>query len=309
MAKMKKNKGANGDLKSMTLTLRLLRQNFDVDDALRDSHGLNEIDSAVGRLFVGQSAPTDPTWSSFVSEFAEKKPLKLGNMHSSAVLFLEINPGKKKDERIIALSFGGGHHSLNADAFERSFGLKVTLNSVARGDLRSLDTATLDSTSFQKRIQSSRKADLQGFGINVENDLLRLAGGVPTDTSFASAVAGRDALTMTTKTSATDILEKCKVALKLFDSKSYKKDFDFIDYIVPVRDYSEINRLNELVFSELKKLVENKDSDLHIALPEVINPEDAYDIAYFGVGMRPGVKKVYQEVAIEDYVEQLKAGN
>lgn len=92
----------------------------------------------------------------------------------------------------------------------------------------------LDSTTIQKRIQASRKADLQGFGIDLQNDLLRLAGGVPTDTAFANALAGRDALTLTSKLLATEIPEKCKTALRLFDANDYKKDYSFIDGVHPV---------------------------------------------------------------------------
>jgi uncharacterized protein (TIGR04141 family) len=104
------------------------------------------------------------------------------------------DPAKAKLFKTVALAFGTGHHSLNPDAFERNFGLRVVLNSVSRSSLRSLDVAILDATTFQKRIQASRNADLEGFGINVERDLLRLASGVPKDTSFAKSAAGRDVL-------------------------------------------------------------------------------------------------------------------
>ena len=53
------------------------------------------------------------------------------------------------------MSFGTGHHSLEPDSFERNFGLRVVLNAVARSNLRSVDVATLDATTFQKRIQAS----------------------------------------------------------------------------------------------------------------------------------------------------------
>lgn len=311
MEKSDKNVIVNIDSKStITLSLRLLKDGHTVEDALRDDHNLDEYDALQGRLFVGQSPGIPPAWSGFVGQFAENGLPKLENKHCSAVLFLEVNPdGANARARMFAISFGGGHHSLKNNAFERDFGLRVTLNSVVRTNLRSLDTATLDSTSFQKRIQSSRKADLQGFGINVENDVLRLAGGVPTDTSFASALAGRDVLTMTTKTSAGDLINKCKMAIRLFNGDDYKRDFEFIDYIVPVRDADQIEELDNLAFAELKTLIGGKCSDLHIALPEIISPEQIYEIGYFGSGLRSGSKTAYSEVAIEDYVAELNAGH
>lgn len=311
MAKAKKTTVIDADSKStITLSIRLLRENHTIEDALQDDHDLDEHDTSQGRLFIGQSPGIPPTWSGFLGQFSEDGLPKLENKRCSAVLFLDIVPdGSKRKTRTVALSFGGGHHALKANTFERNFGLRVTLNSVARSDLRNLDVATLDATSFQKRIQSSRRADLQGFGINVESDLLRLAGGVPGDSSFASTLAGKDALTITTKTSARDIVNKCKIAVNLFGGVEYKKDFDFIDYIVPVRDTDQIEKLDSLVFAEINSLIGGKSSDLHIALPEIINPEGGYEIGYFGLALKPGKKIAYSEVAIEDYIAELKAGH
>ncbi|MGR2727850.1 DUF6119 family protein, partial [Xanthomonas arboricola pv. corylina] len=218
-----------------TLSLRLLRPDRTVEQAIRDTSAVAEVECDSGRLFIAQAPGTPPTWLRVVNQFTKQGDLKLENKSCAAVLFLDIQPDDKRlRTRTFALTFGSGHHALDTDAFVRNFGLKVTLNSVARGALKNLDIATLDSTTIQKRIQASRKADLQGFGIDLQNDLLRLAGGVPTDTSFANALAGRDALTLTSKLSATEIPEKCKTALRLFDANDYKKDYSFIDQIIPV---------------------------------------------------------------------------
>src|SRR5690606_38959288 len=117
-----------------------------------------------GRLFTGQTVGTPPTWLGVINQFSEGK-VELESKSCSSVLFIAVSPdGDGKAERTFALAFGGGHLALDPDAFVRNFGLRVTLNCVARGALRNVDVATLDSTTIQKRIQASRKADLQGFG-------------------------------------------------------------------------------------------------------------------------------------------------
>lgn len=292
-----------------TLSLRLLRPDKTVKQAIRDTSAVTEVASDSGRLFTAQAPGTPPTWLRVVNQFAKQGDLKLENKSCAAVLFLDIQPDDKRLRiRTFALTFGSGHHALDPDAFVRNFGLKVTLNSVARGALKNLDIATLDSTTIQKRIQASRKADLQGFGIDLQNDLLRLAGGVPTDTAFANALAGRDALTLTSKLSATEIPEKCKTALRLFDANDYKKDYSFIDQIIPVQDKKILADLDEIVFKEIKTLLDKKPSDLHITLPEIIDPEESGDFGYFGIGFNSGSKKSYGELAIEDYISELQAG-
>ncbi|UPK01440.1 DUF6119 family protein [Bradyrhizobium sp. 170] len=293
----------------MSLSVRLLRSGRTIDDALRDDHELEERPSEVGRLFVGQAPALPPTWFDFVSGFATGGLGRLVNQSCAAVLFLEVVPDDKRfAKRIMALTFGTGHHSLDPDAFERSFGLKVVLNSVARSNLRSLDIATLDATTFQKRIQASRDADLQGFGIDVDRDLLRLAAGSPRDNSFAKSLAGKDALTLHTKTSPDDVIDKCKTALKLYHATDYKRDFGFIDFVTPVRQQSLLEQLDAAAFGELQQLVKGNQSDLHIALPDILSPEEGVEVGYFGVGLKSGRKQGYTQIAIEDYVEELKAG-
>jgi uncharacterized protein (TIGR04141 family) len=138
-----------GETKSMSLSLRLLREGLTVEQALRDDHELEKQPAEPGRLFVGQVPALPPTWFGFIDEFATGSLPRLVNQSCAAILFLEVVDGRKR--RTFALSFGTGHHSLEPDSFERNFGLRVVLNAVARSNLRSVDVATLDATTFQKR--------------------------------------------------------------------------------------------------------------------------------------------------------------
>jgi uncharacterized protein (TIGR04141 family) len=300
------------EIRSMTLSLRLLREGRTIEDALRDDSGFEEARIEGGRLFVGQSPATPPSWATFVGEFATTSiglPRLVGQS-CGAVLFLEVKTDDRPPiKRTMALSFGTGHHALEPDAFERGFGLRVVLNSVARSSLRSLDIATLDATTFLRRIQASRDADLQGFGMDTDRDLLTLAAGSPRDLGFARSLAGRDALTLNTKTSRLDVMEKCKTALKLHQAKDYKRDFGFIDYVTPVRRRDPLERLDMLALAELRGLVNGGSSDLHIALPDILDPEEEIDIGYYGIGLKSGTKSAHNQLAIEDYVAELQAGD
>lgn len=297
-------------IKSMKLSVRLLRQNRTIDTALRDNHELDEVESDVGRLFVGQAPSTPPTWAGFIEQFATGSAPRLSNQSCGAVLFLNVTTDDQPPIKgVMALTFGTGHHALDLDAFERSFGLRVVLNSVARSSLRNLDFATLDATTFLRRIQASRDADLQGFGMDTDRDLLTLAAGSPRDATFARSLAGRDALTLNTKTSSADVLDKCKKALTLYHLQDYRKDFSFIDHVTPVcrRDLSD--QLDALALAELTNMVNGGASDLHIALPDILDPEEGKEIGYYGLGLRSGAKPAHTQLAIEDYVAEIKAGD
>jgi uncharacterized protein (TIGR04141 family) len=113
-------------------------------------------------------------------------------------------------------------------------------------------------------------SDLQGFGIDTERDLLTLAAGSPRDSTFARSLSGRDGLTLNTKTSPSDVMEKCKKALTLYRATDYKRDFGFIDYISAVRRRDLLEQIDALAFAELRTLVDGGSSDLHIALPDTV---------------------------------------
>lgn len=297
------------DKSAISLSIRLLRTTSTVDTALREGHGMEEVGAKNGRLFVQQTPPTPPGWMKFINDFAAEPIDRMENKSTSAVLFLEVpEPLPSTAKRTMALSFGGGFHALDPDAFERNFGLRVALNAIPRANLRNLDVATLDATTFQKRTQASRNADLGGFGVDIQRDLLRLAGGMPMNTDFARSLAGKDALTLHTKTSAADVIEKCKTALRLYGEKTYQTDYAWIDYVTPVLETDRIATLDELAFAELESWVAGNPSDLHLALPDIISPEADAEIGYYGVGLTSGSKSAYPEVAIEDYVAELKAG-
>lgn len=301
---------SEGDLKSQTITMRLLKEGTPINNALSLDHGYTLQETERGTLYIDQSESTPPAWRGFLSEFTQSDISELTNQHCSAVLFIDVPSGIDKEKsRTIVLTFGYGHHALDVSSFERNFGLKVTLSAVTRSELISLDTATLDSIVFQRRIQASKKANFSGFGMNIERDLLRLAGGVPSDTSFASMLVGKDALTITSRTSPSDFLTKCSKALELFYSDGYKKEFGFIDHITPVYNPEQKDYLDSMVFNEIINMVDGKSSDLHLIVPEVMNPETSHEISYYGAGFNKGIKRCFSGVDISDYISELSGGD
>jgi uncharacterized protein (TIGR04141 family) len=79
--------------------------------------------------------------------------------------------------------------------------------------------------------------------------------------------------------------------------------------------HGELNYLRALfgvgmAFSELRELVRGSTlSDLHLAIPDLLAPEISFELEYFGAGMKPGVKRSYSELAINDYVSGLRQGD
>src|ERR1044071_3411268 len=140
--------------KTKTLNVRLLRAGHTIANAFSESFAPGAERALEQRpwagvegasLFIGQIYSNTPGWRSFLETGSPDLPTGIFTGGAGAVLFLPVA------DRIAAVCFGHVHIALNDNAFERQFGLKVTLNTVPRGQLRTLDLATPDAVTFQKR--------------------------------------------------------------------------------------------------------------------------------------------------------------
>ncbi len=285
----------------------MLQKGVTAETALKKDHDLEEVPSTVGRLFVGQNPATPPNWTTFLIHYSADLGARLRTQSCSAVLIIEAGADRKK--RLFAVCFGQGHHALNDDAIQRGFGLKVVLNSVSRNHLRTLDTASLDTTVMQRRVQASRDSDLSAFDLDANSNLLRLASGTPKMGDFATALAGKDALNLRAAVAPEKLTDHCGTALKLYESSDYKKDFAFIDYVRPVGERPLNEELDAIAFAELKCMVAGDVSDLHLAIPDILSPDAYLEVGYFGAGLSPGQKTSYAEISIDDYVKEIVKGD
>lgn len=114
----------------------------------------------IGQLIVGPKRPSPPRWLRHVKPYAPSLP-ELMNETVSAVLLVPV------DNRTFALTFGYGRFLLRADSWEDGFGLKVTLNAVPPGNIKSIDRTSFDAFAHQTRTQGIRSGDLDEFGLDV----------------------------------------------------------------------------------------------------------------------------------------------
>lgn len=291
-----------------SMTVRLLRINKFVEDAIRAGSGYREEPSETGRLFVGQNGGGAPKWVRFLNSAAgTAASIDLKSQSCGAAWFIEVSR-PTKPTRILVITFGTGHLALEPESIERSFGLKVVLNTVARSKLRTLDVASLDVTVIQRRTQASRDIDINEFGMDRYRDLLRLAAGTPRDVGLARTLSGRDSLTLNRQYTVAEILPLCAKLVTLSEGLEYETDYKFIDNVKPVRDKSLAGTLDDLAFAELGALVGGQASDLHLSLPDIVDPSFSLDVSYLGAKLKSGKKRVYAGVDIADYVEELKSG-
>ncbi|AQQ04721.1 sporadically distributed protein, TIGR04141 family [Roseibium algicola] len=292
-----------------TLNVRLLRTTRTPETAFSPSFAIGEARALEQRpwdgvdgasLFIGQVYANPPGWTDFLAEGSADLPTDMITSGAGAVLFLPVK------DRTVAVCFGHVHLALNDDAFERQFGLKVTLNSVPRGNIRTLDLATPDAVTFQKRVQASKDSDVQAFGVDMLRDLARVAGGTPKDEAFAKFVAGKDAVSITCEVEPANIHEKCAEIVRAYKKKDYQKEFAWVDNMRVVHERDVIEALDVRLFEAICNLRDGKVSDLHMAPPEVVNYTEGSQLHYNGFGSHG---KTFHSLSIDDYVSELERCN
>lgn len=289
--------------KTMTLTLRLLRKGKSIEDAFSKTSSMSEQPSAEGenaRIFVGQVYSNPPKWKEVVSRKSSVEIPALFSGGAAAVIFYSV--GSAEDLWTMAICFGHAHIPLDLDAFERQFGLFVTLNAVPRDKLRTLDVATPDAITFQKRIQASKDSDLREFGIDIFRDLARVAGGTPTNQSFAKFVAGKDSLSITCNIMDGNLHRKCEEVFEMYKAREYQTDYGWIDNLTKVQDKETLTALDTHLEEAINLLRGGKPAELHMAPPEIVDYAEGSIIHYNGFGSH-GTD--FHRLSIEDYISEL----
>jgi uncharacterized protein (TIGR04141 family) len=292
--------------KARTLNIRLLRSGRTIADAFSESFSPGA-DRALqqrawtgiegAQVFVGQIYSNPPGWRTFIAEGYGEIPEGIFTGGAGAVIFIPVG------NRTMAVCFGHVHIALNDDAFERQFGLKVTLNAVPRGQLRTLDLATPDAVTFQKRVQASKDSDLLEFGVDMLRDLARVAGGTPSNSSFARFVAGKDSLSIASDVEADTLQAKCAQILQVYGQNTYQTEFAWVDNLKQVAEKDIVAKLDSKLFSAISELRAGNASDLHMAPPEIVNYTEGSELHYNGFGSHG---KTFHSLSIEDYVSELE---
>lgn len=292
--------------KTRTMNVRLLRRGRGPANAFSPSFAPGEERALEQRpwdgvegasLYIGQVYANPPGWTGFLQEGSADLPTDMLTSGAGAVLFVPVKA------RMAAVCFGHVHIALNDDAFERQFGLKVTLNTVPRGNLRTLDLATPDAVTFQKRVQASKDSDVQQFGVDMLRDLARVAGGTPRYPAFARFVAGKDALSITCEIEPEDIQAKCTEIIEAYEKIDYRKEFSWVDNMRVVREKDVIADLDAKLFKAITDLRDGKVSDLHMAPPEIVNYTEGSQLHYNGFGSHG---TTFHSLSVKDYVAELE---
>jgi uncharacterized protein (TIGR04141 family) len=282
--------------RSRSFSIYLLKLGFDATNALEDDHPLEEDFEATSlpagaTLYVLDAAPRPPWWRGYFGIQEE-----LTQVTKGALVFLPTGG------RCFALSFGHVSHNLCEESFEYDFGLRVTLNCLDPGKLKSTDT--LDpGAAKRRRTQLPTESELTLFDFDRDSTILRRLTGKVKDEHkelFRHATGGAN-LRISTDIGPGQLDALSAKLLALYLSEDYKTAFPDIQNLVPVRDPAQLEALSDRLIDAFRA----RDPALNITVPELVNYQDNVFVAFSGAGS----SLVYDDVYIGRYYHYLDASS
>ncbi len=248
-------------MKSRTLSIFLLKNNFNAENALKKDCSLKETPCSnlpeKATVFLSNRELSEPWWKTYLG-IGEKISQGL----QGAILFLPCG------ERTFAITFGNAYHNLREESYEYDFGLLVTLNSVDKDALKSTDIFQPEN-DFRQRLQTPKSSDLTFFDFDRDSSIIkRLTGSVKEECKkLFSNVTGANNLRITTKKSVSELILLCQELLCIYQKDDYKKSFPDLHNIRPIKDPEKLISLNAALIDKLKL----RSDEIILTVPDIID--------------------------------------
>lgn len=281
-------------LKTNKLAIYLIKPEYTLaENIFRDPSLLrSKVYENEATFYYGESHSNKPRWlrTFFDRSFIEN--IELFNSSSSGVYLYK----NSTNNRLFALAFGYGWQFLKPGAYDERFGLIAALNIVDEAKLRKIDKKSMTSTPKDTSEQLSKVGEIAEFGIDIEQDLLRSICGVPKNQDlFGKMVTGRDALSLNVKIDQSNIENLLIACFERYNSKDYKKYFDWVDQIEEVKDPQIIDKLNSSLVQNIK---DNFLEKTWMAVPEIVDWETLEGFKY----SHQRNQDIFPDISIKDFL-------
>ncbi len=178
--------------------------------------------------------------------------------------------------RVYALAFGTGRFLLKPSCIDDTFGLKTCLNSIAPDKIRTIDRETFEAVHRHTREQAGTATSIAGFGMNLDEDLLRAVTGTPKNPTLGKVLSGREVLHATINIDLADIAPVLDTYEKRANSTDYRKDFAWTDHIQPVPNTQQDTLNDQLV----ERLQRGDTTRTWLVIPQLLLREDILGFRY-----------------------------
>ncbi len=250
----------------------------------------------IGTLIYKGGFQSKPTWVSIFEGLQGFDSRGIFNQSSKAVYVL------KHDDRWFCFTFGYARHLIDELAYERNFGLIVSLNLGDPSGMKSIDKTNVGHVSLHSREQATREIALASFEFNDDIDLLRsVTAKLPrNDGEDQETISGRDSVTIHTAVTIDAFSEIAKRLYVAFNSTNYKRRYPWLGKIKEERDAQTIEALDSVLTS---RIVKGEFAKVWLAIPELIVWEEirGFALRYRAEEPKKAGPVLYQDLDIEEW--------
>lgn len=261
-------------------------------------------DDLVARLYVPRIEPGVPRWTPFVREgFPD---VQIGRTQSRKALLLA---SVSDSALIFGLAFGHARYDLRDDVVDPTFGRRAAVNLIYESDpeadaqsadrVRQVDARTMEDNVRRARIQRSRDATFETFGIDPERDLLDRIVGVPHDTDrYGRRITGGRSLRLDTDLSFDDLPGLLSDVATAHSRTTYRRNFSWVDQVTAVKDEALLDHLRMAVL----ELIKGGSADVDLAPPEIVDWDNISTFTY-----EFGERTPRMDLKLNDYLEAIES--
>lgn len=239
-----------------------------------------------------ETEPQIPEWASIFFAIKPDIPNNAFGKNSSTGAVLSV---KYKGYHFL-MPFGTGHHLINDMYIVQGFGLKVTLNSIGKDRIRSVDKSNHNETSLLTRNQSSKEVSIYNLKIDSELDFLTTLTGVCTEELLGDKVTGRDALVLTPDFELNKFASILHAIIDLYN-KPLPNEFEWVNNIKQA-DQEEIQIL-DMILEE--RLIHKDLEGIWLGEPEIVDWEKQIGYCFHRGSRSP----IYTTLFISNLLEHM----
>lgn len=226
-----------------------------------------------GQLIYKGGFQSTPAWVSIFQHVPGFNAASIKNQSSKGLFVLKL------DGRWFCFTFGYARHLIDEHAYERNFGLIVTLNLGDPLAIKSIDKTNISHISLHSKEQATRDIELTSFEFNNDIDLLRsvTAKAIAAEGDEQETLSGRDSVTIHTKVSIDAFWDVAKRLYMAFTDTKYKERYPWLEKIREERDKDVTEKLDQEL---VRRILDNDFQKLWLAIPEVVLWEEIQGFAF-----------------------------
>ena len=289
-----------GDAKKFKVTVFLIKNGYaKIEDFLsvKDFRvvSVRSGSSEIGTLIYKGGFQSKPGWVSIFDGVQGFDSKGIWNQSSKAILVL------KHDGRWFCFTFGYARHLIDELAYERNFGLIVSLNLGDPIGMKSIDKTNVGHVSLRSREQATREIALASFEFNDDIDLLRsVTAKLSKKDEDQETVSGRDSVTIYTTVTVEAFVDIAKRLYAAFNSTTYKKRYPWLGKIKEERDKQTVEALDSALVA---KIFSEEFEKVWLAIPELVVWEEIRGFAfkYRAEDTQKAGPVLYQDLEIESW--------